>query len=150
VRDRLSQGEWIVLVIGLLLLADLIFLPWHAVHLTPTQQAVADAYGFDPTPAAVQSPGRGYGIAAVIFLLVMIVQILIARFTTLRLPQPPVPWSQIHLIAGIFVLVVLAIKLIRDTSGLGYGAYSGILGGVLVAYGGYLIAQNPGEVVAQE
>ena len=55
------------------------------------------------------------------------------------------PWSQIHLIAGIFVLVVLVIKLIRDTSGLGYGAYSGMLGALLVAYGAYLIAQDPGE-----
>lgn len=144
-RRKPSQGEWIVLVVGLALLVDLLFLPWHAVDLTTPQQLVADAIGFDPTPSAVQPPGRGYGIAAVVFLLVMIVQIVIARFTSLRLPEPPVPWSQIHLIAGIFVLVVLAIKLIRDTSGLGYGAYSGILGGLLVAYGGYLIAQHPGE-----
>lgn len=142
---RLSQGEIVVLVAGLLLLVDLLLLPWHAVDLSPTEQLVADEVGFDPTPAAVQSPARGYGIAAVIFLLVMIVQILIARFTTLRLPQPPVPWSQIQLIAGVFVLVVLAIKLIRDTGGLGYGAYSGVLGALLVAYGGYLIAQDPGE-----
>ena len=142
---KLSQGEWIVLVVGLLLLLDLLLLPWHAVDLTAPQQQVADAVGFDPTPSAVQPPGRGYGIAAVVFLLVMIVQIVIARFTTLRLPEPPVPWSQIHLIAGIFVLVVLVIKLIRDTSGLGYGAYSGLLGALLVAYGAYLIAQGPGE-----
>lgn len=144
-QRKLSQGEWIVLVAGLLLLVDLLFLPWHAVELDRTQQAVADAIGFDPSPSAVQPPARGYGIAAVIFLLVMIVQIVIARFTSLRLPEPPVPWSQIHLIAGIFVLVVLVIKLIRDTSGLGYGAYSGILGALLVAYGAYLIAQDPGE-----
>lgn len=139
---RLSQGEWIVLVAGLLLLVDLLLLPWHAVDLSPTEQLVADKIGFDPTPAAVQPPARGYGIAAVVFVLVMIVQIAVARLTTLRLPEPPVPWSQIQLIAGIFVLVVLAIKLIRDTSGLGYGAYSAILGGLLVAYGGYLIAQE--------
>ena len=140
---KLSQGEWIVLVAGLALLVDLLFLPWHAVDLTATQQLVADEVGFDPTPSAVQPPGRGYGIAAVIFTLVMIVQIVIARFTTLRLPAPPVPWSQVHLIAGIFVLVVLVIKLVRDTSGLGYGAYSAILGALLIAYGAYLIAQNP-------
>jgi len=142
---KLSQGEWIVLIAGLLLVVDLLFLPWHAVDLGATEQLVADAIGFDATPSAVQSPAGGYGIAAVIFTLVMIVQIVIARFTTLRLPEPPVPWSQIHLIAGIFVLVVLVIKLIRDTSGLGYGAYSGILGGLLVAYGGYLIASDPGD-----
>ena len=35
---KLSQGEWIVLVVGLVLLVDLLFLPWHAVDLTREQQ----------------------------------------------------------------------------------------------------------------
>ena len=61
------------------------------------------------------------------------------------LPDPPVPWSQIHLILGIFVAVVLVIKLVRLTDSLGYGAYSAILAGILVAYGGYRIASEPIE-----
>ena len=142
--DRLSQGERIVLVAGLLLVIDLLFLPWHAVDLDPAAELVAEQIGFDPTPAAVQSPSGGYGIAAVIFTLVMVGQIVIARFTPLRLPDLPVPWSQIQLVAGVFVLVVLVIKLVRDTGGLGYGAYSAILGALLVAYGGYRIAQDAG------
>ena len=50
------------------------------------------------------------------------------------------PWSQIHLILGIFVPVLLVIKLVRLTDSLGYGAYSAILAGILVAYGGYRIS----------
>ena len=75
----------------------------------------------------------------------MIVQIVLARVLSARLPDPPVPWSQIHLILGIFVAVVLVIKLVRLTDSLGYGAYSAILAGILVAYGGYRIASEPIE-----
>ena len=32
-RRRLSQGERIVLVAGLLLIVDLLFLPWHDIDL---------------------------------------------------------------------------------------------------------------------
>ncbi len=138
-----SQGEWIVLIAGVLLIVDLLFLPWHAVDLDPAAKLVAEQIGFDPTPAAVQSPQPGYGIAAVIFTLVMITQIVVERLTPVRLPDLPVPWSQIQLIAGVFVVVVLVIKLVRDTGGLGYGAYSGILAALLVAYGGYAINQEP-------
>jgi hypothetical protein len=82
----------------------------------------------------------------------MIVQIVLARVLSVRLPEPPVPWSQIHLILGIFVAVVLVIKLVRLTDSLGYGAYSAILAGVLVAYGGYRIASefSPPALPTQE
>ena len=52
------------------------------------------------------------------------------------------PWAHVHLIAGVFVIVVLGVKLFRETDFLGYGAYSGILAGLLVAYGGYCIARE--------
>ena len=73
----------------------------------------------------------------------MVAQIAVAKLLSVRLPDPPVPWSQIHLILGIFVAVVLVIKLVRLTDSLGYGAYSAILAGILVAYGGYRIASEP-------
>ncbi|MDP8968723.1 MAG: hypothetical protein M3N04_08995, partial [Actinomycetota bacterium] len=87
-------------------------------------------------------PYAGYGIAAVILTAVMIIQIVLARLLSVRLPEPPVPWSQIHLILGIFVAVVLVIKLVRLTDSLGYGAYSGVLAAILVAYGGLRISQE--------
>ena len=135
----LSQGERTVLVAGVLLIADLLFLPWHDIDIGALGELV------DTTLTGVQDPYAGYGIAAVVLTTVMIVQIALARLMSVRLPEPPVPWSQIHLILGIFVAVVLVIKLVRLTDSLGYGAYSAILAGILVAYGGYRIAQEPGE-----
>jgi hypothetical protein len=136
---RLSPGERIVLVAGLLLIADLLFLPWYDIDLGPIDEAV------NTTATGVQQPYAGYGIAAVVLTAVMVAQIALARLLSVRMPDPPVPWSQIHLILGIFVAVVLVIKLVRLTDSLGYGAYSAILAGILVAYGGYRIASEPIE-----
>ena len=132
----LSAGERTVVVAGLALILDLLFLPWHSVDLGGLELDI------DTTRSGVQSPYGGYGVAAVVLTAVMIVQIALTRLLGVRLPDPPVPWSQIHLILGIFVAVVLVIKLVRETEFLGYGAYSAILAGILVAYGGYRIASE--------
>jgi len=140
---QLSQGERIVLVAGVLLIIDLLFVPWYDVDLSGLAPDVRQlAAGLDTTFTAVQSPYAGYGVAAVILTGVMVAQIVLARLLSVRLPAPGLPWSQIHLVAGIFVAVVLVFKLVRDLDMLAYGAYSGVLGGLLVAYGGYCIARE--------
>lgn len=144
-RERvvgLSPGERTVLIAGLALIADLLFLPWYDIDLGSLDAVV------NTTATGVQPPYAGYGIAAVVLAAIMIVQIALARLLAVRLPDPPVPWSQIHLILGIFVAVVIVIKLVRLTDSLGYGAYSAILAGVLVAYGGYRIASELSPPVA--
>lgn len=137
-RADLTAGERIVLVAGILLIADLLLLPWHDIALGGDLERLIDT-----TVTAVQEPYAGYGIAAVILTAVMI-GLVLARALAVRLPDAPLPWSQIHLILGIFVAVVLVIKLVRLTDSLGYGAYSGVLAGLLVAYGGYSIAREAG------
>lgn len=139
-RDRLaklSQGEAIVLVAGLLLIADLLFLAWHDIALGGDLDELVDT-----TLTGVQEPYAGYGIAAVVLTALMVVQIVLTRLLGVRLPDPPIPWAQIHLILGIFVAVLLVIKLVRLTDSLGYGAYSAILAAILVAYGGVRIASE--------
>lgn len=136
-RAKLSQGEVIVLVAGVLLIADLVFLPWHDIDLGGIDDAL------DTTVTGVQAPYAGYGIAAVVLTSVMIAQIALTRLLSVRLAQPPVPWSQVQLILGVFVAVVLVVKLVRLSEALGYGAYSAILGGLLVAYGAYVISREP-------
>ena len=133
----LTQGERIVLVAGLLLVIDLLLLPWHSVNVDGLQLVV------DTTRTAVQSPFSGYGIVAVVLTVVMVVQIVVVRLLAVDLPAPGLPWGQVHLVAGVFTMVVLVIKLARETAYLGYGAYSAILAGILVAYGGYRIASEP-------
>jgi ascorbate-specific PTS system EIIC-type component UlaA len=136
---KLSQGERIVLVGGLLLILDLLFVQWHSVDVSRLdldfQPARTGATG-------VQEPYAAYGVVAVILTAVMVAQIVIARLTPVRLPGSRMFWAQAHLIAGVFVAVVLVIKLLRATKWLGFGSYSGVLAGLLVAYGGYCIARE--------
>lgn len=133
---KLSPGERIVLVAGVLLIADLLFVPWHDVDLGGVDDVI------DTTFTGVQEPYAGYGVAAVVLTSVMIAQIVVARLLPGRLPRAPLPWPQIHLILGIFVAVVLVIKLVRLTDSLGFGAYSAILAGLLVAYGAYSMCRE--------
>jgi hypothetical protein len=136
---RLSQGERIVLVGGLALIIDLLLVPWHSVDLGGLDIA------FDTTRTGVQDPNGAYGVVAVILTAVMVAQIVIARLTPVRLPASAALWAQLHLVAGVFVAVVLVIKLLRETELLGFGSYSGVLAGLLVAYGGYCIARDGGS-----
>jgi hypothetical protein len=67
--------------------------------------------------------------------------------TSAKLPNPPVPWSQIHLIAGVAVAVLLVLKLLVETNILGLGSYLGVALGLAVAYGGYTIKQEDSILV---
>jgi hypothetical protein len=72
----------------------------------------------------------------------MLAQVVVARLLAVDVPPPGLPWGQGHLVAGVFVVVLVVIKFVRETEFLGYGAYSAILGGLLVAYGGFLVARD--------
>lgn len=48
------------------------------------------------------------------------------------------------MIAGIAVFVLLLIKLVVETSSLGFGAYLGLLLGAALAFGGYTMRQEAG------
>jgi hypothetical protein len=136
--NKLSKGERIVLISGVLLVIDLLFLPWHRIRLGGVL-----GVGVDVSRTGVQSPNSGYGILALLVTLVMIAQIVAARFTSAKLPKPPVPWGRVHLIAGIVVLALLVIKLIAQTDFLGFGCFLGILLAAALAFGGITISTEP-------
>jgi hypothetical protein len=129
--SKLSQGERIVLVAGVLLIIDLLFLPWHSIDL-----GGLNVPGVDLTRSGVQSPNGGYGVVALLLAIVMVAQIVATKLASASLPSPPVPWSQVHFIAGIAVAALLVLKLVVETESLGVGSYRGILLGLAVAYGG--------------
>jgi hypothetical protein len=145
--SRLSQGERIVLVAGVLLIIDLLFLPWHSVHID--LGGLAGTFGVDTTTrfTGVQAPNAFYGIVALILTLVMVVQIVLAKLTSVALPDLPIPWAQVHLSAGLTVGLMLVIKLLVETNSLAIGAFLGVVLGLAVAFGGYTIGQEHGRLV---
>ncbi|HEY1540152.1 MAG TPA: hypothetical protein VGF63_12195 [Solirubrobacteraceae bacterium] len=132
---KLSQGDRVVLGVGIVLIVDLLFLPWYHVDL-------GGLVGIDSTRSAVQSPNAGYGLIAFLVVLVMVGQIVASKLMSANLPDPPVPWGQVHLFAGAVVLLLLLLKLVAETSFLGFGSYLGLLLAAGLAYGGYLVNQE--------
>jgi len=128
---KFSLGEQIVLFAGVLLIVDLLFFPWYDIHIGGAAPVFGQSSG-------VQSPNGFYGIVALILTLVMIVQIVLDKLTSIDLPSLRVQWLLVHTIAGITVAVMLVIKFFTSAAyGLtGYGAPLGVVLGLAVGCGG--------------
>lgn len=137
--SKLTKGDRIVLVAGLVLIIDLLFLPWHKIEIGSGLLGV----DLSVKRTGVQSPNAFYGILALIIAIVMVGQIVLAKFTTAKLPTLPMPWPRVHLIAGGVAAALLLIKLLAETNFLAFGAYLGIICGAALAFGGFTISKEP-------
>jgi hypothetical protein len=104
-----------------------------------------------------------FGIIPLLLAIIMVAQIGISRFTETKLPNPPLPWGQIHLIAGGLAAVIVLLKLIigdKYSSGvtvLGthtgfsitldreFGIFLALLAAIGLAAGGYLKSREPAD-----
>ena len=101
-----------------------------------------------------------FGIIPLLLAIVMVAQIGISRFTDTKLPNPPLPWGQIHLILGGLSAVLVLLKLIIGDkykvgiAGLGglsvdldrkFGIFFAFLAAVGLAAGGYLKSKEPAD-----
>jgi hypothetical protein len=75
--DALSRNDWIVGGVALLLVIDLLFLPWYSVS----------AFGYTVTASATSAPDGWTGILAMLVLLVLIADLLVERLS----PQTALP-----------------------------------------------------------
>lgn len=131
--DKLTKGDKIVLGAGLLLVIDLLFLPWHKIALGGL---------LNVTRTGVQSPNSFYGVLALLLALVMVAQVVVSRLTSAQLPEMPLPWSRVHLIAGVAAFALLLIKLLVETNSLGFGSFLGLILAAALAFGGYVMTQE--------
>ncbi len=130
--NKLTKGDRVVAAAGLLLILDLLVLPWHRIAVGP----------LSVSRTGVQSPNSFYGVLALLLALIMVAQVVVAKLTAAKLPEIPVPWSQVHLIAGIAVFALLLLKLVVETSYLGFGAFLGLIFAAALAFGGFTISQE--------
>lgn len=130
--SKLTVGEKVVLGAGLLLVIDLLFLPWHNIDLGI----------IDVSRKGVQSPNALWGVLALLVTIAMIAAVVVSRFSTTTLPKLPVPWSQAMFLAGVLVFVLLLLKLVIETDFLGFGAYLGVLLGGALAFGGFTMRKE--------
>jgi len=98
------------------------------------------------------------GILPLLIALAMVAVIAIQRFTTTELPRPPIPWSLIHLIAGIAIAVLVLLRLLitSDVEAAGvsfdldrkYGLWISLIAALGLAVGGYRKNQESEEALA--
>ena len=143
-----TRGELIVIVAGVLLAVDLLVLPWHHYFVdvdTGSLGIELPTFSYDRT--GVQTPNPGFGIAALVLALGMVVQVVAARYVR-AMPS----MGQIHLLVGPSVFGLLLAKMLSDDNFLGTGAWLGLLLGAAMGIGGYLLSQEaavrPGTVVS--
>ena len=104
-----------------------------------------------------------FGIIPLLLAIIMAAQIGISRFTETKLPDPPLPWGQVHLIAGGLAAALVLLKLIigdKYTGGvtvLGthagfsitldrqFGIFLAFIAAIGLAAGGYLKSKEPAE-----
>ncbi len=127
----LSVGEKIIIVAGVLLFVDG-FLPWYSVSLGPLGSATRSGW---------QSPGAIWSILAVFIGLAMAGVVILKNFTEGVVPDAVggLSWSKIFLGGGVAILAFVLIKLLNESSFMGFGFYLGIIAAAALAVGGFLI-----------
>lgn len=130
---NLSLGERVMSLASILLLFDLLFVPWHRISF-----GIAGFGSNTVNRSGVQSPNGFLGLLAVLVAGAIMAWIVLSEFTTVALPTLPVSWQRAELLAAAVVAALVALKLVLETSFLSIGAWLAIpLAGALL-YGGYL------------
>ena len=128
---KLPRSQQIIAASGLLLLIDLLFLPWHRVTVGIPGLAEVSA-----SRSAVQSPIAFLGFLAFLGAAALVAHVVVSEFTEVELPELPVTWGRADLIASVTVAGLLLLKLVLKPDHLGIGAWMGLLLAAALAYGG--------------
>jgi|RhiMetdeSRZDD1v2_1073273.scaffolds.fasta_scaffold121031_2 hypothetical protein len=93
------------------------------------------------------------GLIPLLLVVAMVVVIVLDRFTTTQLPTAPLPWGQVHLIAGATVAVLVVLRLIIPSNDVPgpvdvdldrmYGLFIAAIAAIGVGVGGFLKSKEP-------
>ena len=142
--SKLTTGDKMILGGGLAYLIFMFF-PWYG----------AD-YSLFGTSYTYDSNGWDFflgGILPLILIAVMCSHVLVSAFSDTELPDPPVPWAQVHLGTGIVAAVIVVLRLLiasDDVSGVDvgvnldrkFGLFLAVIAAIVVAVGGVKKSQE--------
>jgi hypothetical protein len=139
--NKMPLGEKIIVPAALVLLIDS-FLPWY--HVSYDLGVLGSG---SVNRSGWQSPGAIWSILAVLCGIAMATIIILQRFTNVKMPALPqgLTWARVQAgLAGVAVLCIL-IKLINESSHLGFGFFIGIICVAALAAGAGLLFQAERE-----
>ncbi len=133
------MGEYALVAVGLLLIADMAFLPWHRINVN-----VPGVPGIKLTRTALESPNAVLGVLALVLAAAMITDTLFARRGDARSLLLSMPRERRQAVGGVAVISVLLLKLFLNTDFLGVGSWVGILLAGVLALGGLRMSKHEG------
>ena len=127
--ETVSRDEWMIAGLGVLLVLDLLFLPWQAYTVTAGAQSVAISN------TATGPPSGWLGVLALLVVLAMLVDIAIERLSP-RTEVPAIGRGRVHtryMLVGVAV-ALLGLKLLFNLGSAGGSGFWGavVLGGALL------------------
>jgi hypothetical protein len=129
---NLSLGERIMSLAAVLLLFDVLFLPWHRIDI-----GFGLGIGGTISRTGIQSPNGFVGFLVLLVAVAILARVVVSEFTTMELPALPVSWERADLLAGAVATALVALKLVLETSFLSIGAWLAIPLAAALLYGGY-------------
>jgi hypothetical protein len=127
----MSVGEKIIIIAGVLLFI-VGFFPWYSIDFGPLGSFTRSGW---------QSPGAIWSILAVFIGLGMAGVVILRRLTDVVLPDNVggFSWPKIFLGGGVAALAFVLIKLLNESSFMGFGFYLGIIAAGALAVAGFLM-----------
>jgi hypothetical protein len=139
--SKLTTGDKMILGGGIAYLIFMFF-PWYGIEIP---------FGGDYT-----NSGWDYflgGILPLILIVIMCSHVIVSAFSDTELPDPPVPWAQVHLGTGVAAAVIVGLRLLigsDDISGVDvgvdldrkFGLFLALIAAIVVAVGGVKKSQE--------
>lgn len=138
--DKLIAGGGIVYLIAM-------FLPWYGIDV-PFGGGSYNNSGWDYFIG---------GIVPLILIAIMVAHVLVTALAPdTKLPDLPLPWGQVHLIAGGAAAAIVLLRLVIGSDNVGsidvgvsldrkFGLILALLAALVVAFGGFQKSQQTGE-----
>jgi len=142
--SKLTTSDKLILG-GVLAYLIFMFFPWYGIDVS--------VFG---TTQSFSSSGWDYflgGILPLILILVMCSHVLVSAFSDTELPEPPVPWAQVHMGTGIVAAVIVVLRLLIASDDYGsidtgvnldrkFGLFLAVIAAIVVAVGGVKKSQE--------
>ena len=141
--SKMRTPDWILGGCALVLIIDLIAFPWHKIDLG--LGGLLPGVSTSVKRTAIQSPNSFWGVLALLLAIALVAVVVLRRLTTTKLPDLPISWSDATFYGAIAVLALLLLKLIIETSSLGWGCWLAIVLAGGAVYGAFAAKQADGQ-----
>lgn len=136
---KLSPGEWVTAVAGVLLVV-FSFFKWYSIDFGgPFGEFSRNGW---------QAPDAFWSVIAIIIGIVLAAHVIVEKLAGLELPERlgSVGWGVVHLAGGVIAFVFILIKWLMNTDFTAFGIYAGLISAAGLAVGGFLMAKERGEL----